>query len=591
VERDVGRSHPAVHPAVGTLGLPAGALVTLVRRLVWHACGGTTHDFNDAVQETLRRVLEVDAGRYDGTRPLAPFLALRARWTVRDLRRQEARRARLEAHAVSIGAPAVEREAPPTPADVLEARERDSVRGAMVAKFPAALASLPDSQRAVLYGHDVGGRSLRALAKQEGVNVSTLSRRRALGLGRLRDAVLRLGALVGFAPALRFPLTVVSTTVGVGAPAAARAACRVDRAAAHCAAWSLPFDRAGELEGRDSQGVHVRGPCDQDLERLLRRSLPDARSVRSRFNARARGLQPGIDQVDDSDPLQDGGAVDHLDNGGTRRRRLHNDPLDVPGLAQRRDRGLPRPAMDTPARAGAHMGSEGKKQPGATRPCVQVPERHAPLKAGGGLAQPILAVSLERHADRTRRGVVNMSGALCMSTLIRLGDGGERFAMPVRWQATAWANPQVHPDRAENRLDRVHVVNRRVCIVPERVEHVGSSVQGEAEPDGVLCDLRAIERVPTQRMPDARPWLALSVVLDLDDASRKSMHVDERGQTRVRSHEHMIGVAFARAAEKAGAPQQIALGILRAPAAPSAVPFCPRVRHVAGYHSQARCVP
>jgi len=153
-------------------GVSAVELVAIVRRMVRLASGGVTHDLEDATQEALCRMLEVDAYRFDSTRALTGFVACRARWTLRDMRRKESRRGRLDAADLSRSSAPTEHPAP----DVADA----------MPDLTHLLASLSADERAVLQAHDVEGTSLRSLARQWGVGVATLSRRRAKALSRLR---------------------------------------------------------------------------------------------------------------------------------------------------------------------------------------------------------------------------------------------------------------------------------------------------------------------------------------------------------------------------------------------------------------------
>jgi RNA polymerase sigma factor (sigma-70 family) len=131
-----------------------------------------THDLEDAAQETLCRLLEVDVFRFDSARALEGFVAVRARWTLRDMRRRAARRGRLDALDLARTAPTLDHGPP-------------SIRE-IAPDLTPHLARLSAEDRALLQAHDVDGTSLRALAGQWGVNVSTLSRRRAAALSSLR---------------------------------------------------------------------------------------------------------------------------------------------------------------------------------------------------------------------------------------------------------------------------------------------------------------------------------------------------------------------------------------------------------------------
>jgi RNA polymerase sigma factor (sigma-70 family) len=146
--------------------------VGIVGRMVRRASRGVVHDLEDAAQETLCRLLEVDAYRFDSARTLEGFVATRATWTLRDMRRREARRGRLDAVDLARTAPTLDHEPPPI--------------GEIAPDLTPHLARLSAEDRALLQAHDVDGTSLRTLAGQWGVNVSTLSRRRAAALSSLR---------------------------------------------------------------------------------------------------------------------------------------------------------------------------------------------------------------------------------------------------------------------------------------------------------------------------------------------------------------------------------------------------------------------
>lgn len=168
-------------PTGDAFGVTAAELIVIVRRMVRRASGGVTHDLEDAVQETLCRLLTADVHRVDPTRNVAGFVALRARWTLADGRRREARQGRADARFVG-GLDAVAR----SPEDEAIAAEngREQARKATVAT--AALASLDAEARALVVAHDIDGVSLRTLATAAGVNVSTLSRRRVVALHAVR---------------------------------------------------------------------------------------------------------------------------------------------------------------------------------------------------------------------------------------------------------------------------------------------------------------------------------------------------------------------------------------------------------------------
>ena len=148
----------------------------MVGRVVRRASRGVVHDLEDAAQETLCRLLEVDAGRFDSTRALEGFVAVRARWTLRDMRRREARRGRLDALDLTRSAPTVDHGPP------------EGI-GEIPPDLTPHLARLSAEDRALLQAHDVDGTTLRTLAGRWGVNVSTLSRRRAAALGTILTAL------------------------------------------------------------------------------------------------------------------------------------------------------------------------------------------------------------------------------------------------------------------------------------------------------------------------------------------------------------------------------------------------------------------
>ena len=152
-------------------GVSAGELVLIVRRTVRRASRGVTHDLDDAVQETLCRVLAIDAYRFDSTRAVEGFVAMRARWTLRDMRRRESRRGRLD--AVDLA-----RSVEPMASFPLDDATPD---------LTPHLARLSGADRALLMAHDVDGVTLTLLARQWGVSVATLSRQRSSALATLRS--------------------------------------------------------------------------------------------------------------------------------------------------------------------------------------------------------------------------------------------------------------------------------------------------------------------------------------------------------------------------------------------------------------------
>jgi RNA polymerase sigma factor (sigma-70 family) len=181
VEQPPSGGHPPSHPPSSprdpiaeAFGLSAGDLVVMVQRMVRRASRGITHDLDDAAQETLCRLLEVDAARFDGRRAVTGFVAMRARWTLRDMRRREARRARLDA----VDLARCPRPVCPPPEITDPSPD-----------LTPHLARLSDDDRALLQAHDVDGTSLRALAGQWGVSASTLCRRRAILLMSLHRSL------------------------------------------------------------------------------------------------------------------------------------------------------------------------------------------------------------------------------------------------------------------------------------------------------------------------------------------------------------------------------------------------------------------
>ncbi|MEO5760759.1 MAG: sigma factor-like helix-turn-helix DNA-binding protein, partial [Vicinamibacteria bacterium] len=60
-------------------------------------------------------------------------------------------------------------------------------RAVLMGELEAAVAELPENQRSVFIGHEIEGRSFKAMAAETGVSVNTL-------LSRKRYAVLRLRA-------------------------------------------------------------------------------------------------------------------------------------------------------------------------------------------------------------------------------------------------------------------------------------------------------------------------------------------------------------------------------------------------------------
>jgi RNA polymerase sigma factor (sigma-70 family) len=160
-------------------GVTPAQLLALVERMVRRAAGGISHDVGDAVQETALRLLSTDVHRFNPALGLEGFIAKRAMWTLRDMRRREASRGRVEAQALPAE--------PTTPAsdELVAAAQQERLQTALAAVVAGALAELDEEARAVVEAHDLAGRPLRDLARAGGVNVSTLSRRRARGLDRL----------------------------------------------------------------------------------------------------------------------------------------------------------------------------------------------------------------------------------------------------------------------------------------------------------------------------------------------------------------------------------------------------------------------
>jgi RNA polymerase sigma factor (sigma-70 family) len=171
-------------PVADTFGISAEALTALVARMVRRASGGVGHDLDDAAQDTLCRLLADDGARFDGARAVAGFVALRARWTLVDGRRRQARQGRADARYLE----ALDVETPSPEADVLAAADTAD-HEQRVRAVAAALACLDDDARSLLVAHDIDGVSLRVLAASQGVNVSTLSRRRATAIGALARAM------------------------------------------------------------------------------------------------------------------------------------------------------------------------------------------------------------------------------------------------------------------------------------------------------------------------------------------------------------------------------------------------------------------
>lgn len=149
--------------------------------MVQRSSRGIGHDLDDAVQETLLRMLTVDVARFDPAFGVAGFAATRAMWTVRDLRRREAARGRIDGRFVADAVANDE----PSPEAAHLARLDEADTASAVGTLRLALAELDDDTRAVIEAHDLHERPLRELARERGQNVSSLSRRREKGLRRL----------------------------------------------------------------------------------------------------------------------------------------------------------------------------------------------------------------------------------------------------------------------------------------------------------------------------------------------------------------------------------------------------------------------
>jgi RNA polymerase sigma factor (sigma-70 family) len=168
--------------------VPAAELAQIVRRAVRRASRGVEHDLEDAAQDALCRILDDDRVRFDGRRALVGFVALRARWTLADGRRRECRAGRLHARYLDEAATTA-----PSPEEGAIAAEDDAARAEKASDVARAIASLDPDARAIVMAHDLGGTSLRVLARAAGVNVSTLSRRRTAALATLAEAVTNGG--------------------------------------------------------------------------------------------------------------------------------------------------------------------------------------------------------------------------------------------------------------------------------------------------------------------------------------------------------------------------------------------------------------
>ncbi len=150
--------------------------------MVERVAGRVRHDLDDATQETLVRMLAVDADRFDPGFGIEGFAARRVMWTVRDMRRREAARGRTEARSAN-GA----NDDAPSPEVLHLARLEAAAAAAAARKLKIALGELPADVRGVIQRHDLQGRPLRELARQSGENVSSLSRRRERGLRSLSE--------------------------------------------------------------------------------------------------------------------------------------------------------------------------------------------------------------------------------------------------------------------------------------------------------------------------------------------------------------------------------------------------------------------
>jgi RNA polymerase sigma factor (sigma-70 family) len=160
--------------------VPAAELARIVRRAVRRASRRVEHDLEDAAQDALCRILDDDRVRFDGRRALVGFVALRARWTLADGRRRECRAARLHARYLDEAATTA-----PSPEDEAIAAEDAMARATTAAAVGRAIEALDPDARAIVMAHDLGGVSLRVLARTAGVNVSTISRRRAAALAAI----------------------------------------------------------------------------------------------------------------------------------------------------------------------------------------------------------------------------------------------------------------------------------------------------------------------------------------------------------------------------------------------------------------------
>ncbi len=158
-------------------------LIAIVRQQVRRVNRGRAHDEDDAVQETLARMLDVDANRFDeGRGTVEGLVSKRAVWTLRDMRRRQAAQGRLGGRFITDQADAGDLDAVPSAEAALTAAAADRARERQALAVRAAVAELERGPRTVIEACDLGGLSMRQLAQAEAVNVSTLSRRRAAGL-------------------------------------------------------------------------------------------------------------------------------------------------------------------------------------------------------------------------------------------------------------------------------------------------------------------------------------------------------------------------------------------------------------------------
>lgn len=158
------------------------ALVPRIREMAVRGArraGLSPDECEDAAQDVLLAFWRHDYDKVDVTRSVAGFVWQRVRWSVADIARGRSRHYRRHAFVEEAL-----HERAPTADELIEEREREDLRRAVVAE----MRDLHEREiAAVIAGLERGG--LNDLARMHGVAASQTTRWRESGLAKLRDAL------------------------------------------------------------------------------------------------------------------------------------------------------------------------------------------------------------------------------------------------------------------------------------------------------------------------------------------------------------------------------------------------------------------